>query len=457
MRWRKVGVVASTEFNSAVRTRAFLISVLFLPLIMVGSIVLQTTVARRPDTTPRTFALIDRTGRLYPAVEAAAAAYNKTVKGRDGKPERPEFHPREADPGGRPEGEFLLELSERVRKGELFAFAVIPAAALDPSKAGEAQIRYYSNTPNDDALPDWLTATINALVREDRLKDAGIEPRTVAALSMPVALRNLTLVDRAAAPAAGAPGEAGVGGEAGESAAAAGVGEAKDVDPIRSALVPAALMFVVFMVVMTTTPQLLQSVIEEKMSRISEVLLGSITPYELMMGKLLGNVGVSLLLAMLYVGGAYAVAAHYGYADAVPPYLLAVTALFIVLAVVLFGSLYLAIGSACSELKDAQSLMMPVMLLSMFPIFIWMAVLRQPNSGLAVGASLFPPATPYLMLLRMALQPPPPAWQVGLSIGLTLLTVLAAVWAAGKIFRVGLLMQGKAPSFAQLAKWVVAR
>ena len=149
-------------------------------------------------------------------------------------------------------------------------------------------------------------------------------------------------------------------------------------------------MFVVFMVVMATTPQLLQSVIEEKMSRISEVLLGSVSPFELMMGKLLGNVGIAMLLASLYVGGGYAVATYFGYTDSIPPTLLASTALFIAMAVLLYGSLYLAMGSACSELKDAQSLMMPVMLLSMMPMFFWLAVVQAPNSPLSVGLSLVP-------------------------------------------------------------------
>ena len=76
----------------------------------------------------------------------------------------------------------------------------------------------------------------------------------------------------------------------------------------------------------------------------------------------------------------------------------------------------MAVGAACSELKDAQSLMMPVMLLSMFPTFVWMAVLKSPSSPLAVGLSLFPPASPFLMLMRMAMRPAPPFWQVGLSI-----------------------------------------
>ena len=97
---------------------------------------------------------------------------------------------------------------------------------------------------------------------------------------------------------------------------------------------------------------------------------------------------------------------------------------FLILAILLYGSLYMAVGSACSELKDAQSLMMPVMLLSMLPVFVWTAVLKNPESPLSVGMSLFPPSSPFLMLMRLALRPAPPAWQVVLSVVLTTLTVL---------------------------------
>jgi ABC-2 type transport system permease protein len=98
-----------------------------------------------------------------------------------------------------------------------------------------------------------------------------------------------------------------------------------------------------------------------------------------------------------------------------------------------------------------------VMLISMFPTFVWLAVLKSPSSPLAVGLTLFPPATPFLMLMRMALRPAPPYWQVGLSIVLATLTAVFCVWAAAKIFRTGLLMQGKAPSFRELARWVAAK
>ena len=222
-------------------------------------------------------------------------------------------------------------------------------------------------------------------------------------------------------------------------------------------LMPVVLMFAMFFVIMTSAPQLLNSVLEEKMSKISEVLLGSITPFELMMGKLLGNVGIAIVLATLYIGTGFAVAAYYGYADVVSPPLVVALAVFLVLAVMLYGSLYMAVGAACSELKDAQSLMMPVMLLSMFPTFVWMAVLKSPSSPLAVGLALFPPASPFLMLMRMAMRPEPPLWQVALSIVLCTATSFLCVWAAAKIFRTGLLMQGKSPTYREISRWVLAK
>ena len=450
MRWRKVGVVAATEFNTAVRSKAFVISILFLPIIMIASVLLQTVVAQRADNAPKTIGVVDRSGTLYQAVAEAADARNAALaatapKEEDGSPDLDDNPMRSSgskfllepiEQGDRPESEFLLSLSDRLRQGGLDAFVVIPADAIAPKTSEPGEIRFYSANPNDSAIRNWLEMTINAEVRDRRLRTAGIDPTKATLLSRPVRAENLTLLER------GRDGSGDIRG-------------AEKVDQIRSALVPAALMFIVFMVVMSSTPQLLQSVIEEKISRISEVLLGSLSPFELMMGKLLGGVGVALVLSTLYVGSSYGAAAYYGYADGIPPYLLAVTAMFIVLAVVLFGSLYLAIGSACSELKDAQSLMMPVMMLSLLPLFFWMAVLKAPNSPLAVGASLFPPATPYLMLMRMALKPGPPAWQVALAIGLTLLTVIACVWAAGRIFRIGLLMQGKPPSIRELVRWAV--
>jgi ABC-2 type transport system permease protein len=444
----KIYVIATTEFGSAVRTKSFLIGILLLPVIMGGSIVLQLLAARQVDTKPRRFAVVDHSGMLYRVIEDAARTRNAREVLKGGKQVAPRFEPERVDAQGRPDQEVLLGLSERVRKGDLFAFIEIPAGLDDPNGSATT-IPYHSDNPNYNDLRGWLDATITAAVRTRRYRAAGIDPSLTARLDRPVFSENLGLLAREApAPSSGRPAAPGAAGK---------IKAAERVDPIRTFAVPAVLLFVTFLVVMSSAPQLLNSVIEEKMSRISEVLLGSVTPFELMMGKLLGNAGIALVLATLYVGAGYGFAAYKGYGDAVPPHLLATMALFLVLAVFLFGSMYLAVGSACSELKDAQSLMMPVMLLSMLPMFVWTAVIQNPASPLSVGMSLFPFATPYLMLVRMALHPSPPFWQVGLSVVLTTATAVACVWAAGKIFRTGLLMQGKAPSFVQLARWVMAK
>jgi ABC-2 type transport system permease protein len=415
---RKIWVIASTEFGSAVRTKSFLISLLMLPILYGLAFGLQLLVVRRVDTRTRTFAVVDRTGVLYPAIERADA-------GADAE----------------------LELSDRVRRGQLDAYVVIPAAAAEvpaPGAGTPPALEYHSDNPTDNVIRNWLPAVVNAEVRARRCRAAGVDASLAARLNQPLGLDNFGLVERKAPEASDAPG-------------APAVTTAEKVDRIRTAGAPVALLIVMFMIIVSTTPQLLNSVMEEKLSKISEVLLGSVTPFELMMGKLLGNAGIAAVLAAIYVAGGYAVAAYYGYADAVPPALLAALALYLFLAILLFGSLFLAVGAACSELKDAQSLMMPVLILLMLPMLVVSAIINNPSSTLSVGLSLFPPASPYLMLMRMAMRPTPPAWQVGLSIVGTTLTALFCVWAAAKIFRTGLLMQGKAPSYRELVRWVMAR
>ena len=306
-----------------------------------------------------------------------------------------------------------LELSDRIRRGELDAYVVIPAEAIGPPPPGALKpptIEYHSDNPNDDVVRNWLVATVNSEVRTRRFRSAGLDQALADRLNQPIGIDNLGLVDRQASTTGGQT----------------AIKAAEKIDPVRTAVVPIVLMYVMFFVIMTSTPQLLNSVIEEKMSKISEVLLGSITPFELMMGKLLGTPAIAGLLGALYIAGGYGVAVYHGYADVISVPLLMAMGLFLVLAILVYGSQYMAVGAACSELKDAQSLMMPVILMSTFPVMVWPAILKDPASPLAVGLSLFPPASPYLMLMRMGMRPAPPAWQVGLAVVGTALTAVSA-------------------------------
>ncbi len=444
--FRKIWVVATTEFGSSVRTKAFIAGLLLLPVLVGSSILLQLFVMKRVDTRTRTVAVVDRTGVLYPAIEKAARAYNDQAVDAQGKTVRPRIQPSmTAMPGDGPvDLAVALDLSDKIRRGELDAYAVIPADAVASPTSATAPpraIEYHSDNPNDDVVRNWLVAIVNGEVRARRFRSAGLDQALADRLNQPVGIDNLGLVDRRASATGGGT----------------EIKAAEKIDPVRTAAVPIVLMYVMFFVIMTSTPPLLNSVIEEKMSKISEVLLGSITPFELMMGKLLGQTAVAGLLGMLYIAGGYGVTIYYGYADVISVPLLAAMALYLVLAIMLFGSLYMAVGAACSELKDAQSLMMPVILISTFPVMVWPAILKDPASPLSVCLSLFPPASPYLMLMRLGMRPAPPAWQVGLSVVGTTSTAILCIWAAGKIFRTGLLMQGKAPSFRELARWVMAK
>ena len=429
----RIVLVATSEFLTLVRTKAFLIGVLLMPVFMGGTIVFQRMTERRLDTTTRTFAVVDHTGVVFPVVAAATEEWNRQAVDADGVPRAPRFEARRVEPGRRPIDALRLQLSEQVKREELFAFVEIPQASLDADRDPPAAIPYHSDHPSYETLPRFLNVAIGRAVVAVRFRAASLDPQAIARLTRAPPLESLGLFERDASGR---------------------LKEAEPIDRLRAIAVPAGFMALMFLVVMTSSPQLLNSVMEEKMTRISEVIISSITPFQLMMGKLLGSAAVSLLLAAVYLTGAYRVAAYWGYADALTAAMVGWFLLYLVCAVLLFGSLFVSIGAACTDFKDAQSMMTPAMLFVMLPVFTWTAVLRAPDSALAVGLSLFPPATPFLMLLRLALRPAPPLWQVLLSVALVLLTVVAAVWAAGKIFRTGILMHGKSASVREMIRWV---
>jgi len=127
---------------------------------------------------------------------------------------------------------------------------------------------------------------------------------------------------------------------------------------------------------------------------------------------------------------------------------------YFILAYFMFASLMAAIGSAVNDLREAQSLMTPVIMLMMLPYIFFMPVIRAPSSMLSVVLSFIPPVSPFIMIMRVASTDPPPVWQVALSIAVNAVAVVFFLWLAAKIFRVGLLMFGKPPNLRTLVKWV---
>ena len=427
----KALIVAASEFNTLVRSKAFLLGLLMMPVFMAIAFGVQKFTRNATDVKDRVFVVVDRSAALYAPIKGAADDWNGAAKA-SGTQVAPMFLPSEATFADG-DDQARAALSDRVKSGELYAFVEIPKDALDP--ASTSSIRYYSNHPGYRPLPTWIGTTVNREIMTHRFREAAIDRALVTRLTKRLDIAELGLLQRD-------------GGGAIKAAA--------PVDKIRTVAIPVGMMMILLFSVMSGAPQLLNSVIEEKMSRISEVLIGSITPFELMMGKLIGCVAVSVLLAAIYVGGGLITAQYYGYGDAIRASDVAWLTLFLLMASFMFGSIFITIGAACSDLKDAQGMMTPAMLIMMFPWMTWFAILNAPDSPVSVGLSLFPTNAPFLMLLRIMLPPGPPAWQILLSVVLALVTSIAAVYAAGKIFRTGLLMQGKAATFGEMWKWVRA-
>jgi ABC-type Na+ efflux pump permease subunit len=429
---RKIWTVSVTEFLQAIRSKAFVIGVLLLPALGGISAIVPKFAGDEVDKLERKVAVVDETGRLYPMLSLVADQWNAAQVGKDGTVKGPRFRLQQVRiAAGRAIDDTRVDLSNRVRDGDIFAFVELPKGLF----ADAPRLRYYTDSPTFQPLPRWLEEVVGRLVIAERLRNTNVDPQTMLALVRETQIDRLGLLARS---------------DDGQ------VVPAKATDPIRSFITPMVLMMLMFVIVISTASPLLNSVMEEKMTRISEVLLGSVSPFELMAGKLLGVVGVSIVLSAIYLSGAYGFAAYHGYGDAVTPMQIVWFVVYLILAILIYGSLFIAIGAAATDLKDAQALMTPGMMLFMSPMFIWLPILRAPGSTLAVVASLVPFATPVLMTLRLALTPAPPAWQIALGFGLTLAATVFFVWAGGRIFRVGILMQGKSATFAEMWRWVRA-
>jgi ABC-2 type transport system permease protein len=223
-------------------------------------------------------------------------------------------------------------------------------------------------------------------------------------------------------------------------------------------LVPAGFMFLLWMAVITSGNYLLTSTIEEKSSRVMEVLLSAVSPIELLCGKLVGQAGVAGVMLLMYGGVGLAGLGAVAMLDVVPlPHLLWLVVWF-PLAYFTVAAIMVSLGSAVSDLREAQSLIGPAMILLTLPLILWFPIVENPNGTLATVCSFIPPAAPFVMILRLTgANEPVPLVQALLAMFVSSATVVAILWAGARVFRVGVLMQGKPPSPMELLRWIKAR
>jgi ABC-2 type transport system permease protein len=449
---RKMLVIASREYQAAVRTKTFIISLVILPVMMLGSILMQWLLRGFVDTGDKKFVLVHhgRSMELVNFIRAKVEEYNQKeifhpVTKKQVKPRFVVDKVLQAAPSQEALELQRYELSEDIRAGRLLGFLeIIPSAAKvwpakkdEPAPPNHVQVflRYQSNRPTFVDFSRFVEIEVTKKVQSTLAQKDGLNESKTQALLHPVELESKGLSRR--------------------DSRTGKIEDASEQSRFAPVIVPAAMMLLMFMVVMMTATPFMQSVVEEKMQRIAEVLLGSARPFELMMGKLIGMVGVSLTIAAVYLGGAYWAADRFGFADSISVELLLWFIVFQTLAGLMFGSLFIAIGAACTDMKETQNLMWPVMLLVCLPLFLMGTVLQEPNSAVARWISFFPFATPTLMIARISVPPGLPWWEPAVAVTIVLATTVACVWAAGRIFRVGILLQGKGARIGQICKWIL--
>lgn len=227
--------------------------------------------------------------------------------------------------------------------------------------------------------------------------------------------------------------------------------------------------FVLYMVILIYAVSVMRSVLEEKTSRVVEVVLSSLRPWQLLLGKILGvgAVGLTQLTVWALVGTGFAalglpgmIARQPGFAQLAEarrflpgPVFFAQFVVFFLGGYFIYAALYAAVGAMCNSDEEAQQAQFPLMLLILVPVFALMGVIESPNAPVSVALSLIPFFSPFLMFARAA-GGAAPAWQITLSIVLMGGTVLAVAWVGGRIYRVGILMTGKRPTIPELWRWI---
>lgn len=447
---RKILRIAWRDFVATVARKSFVVGIAVVPLVMGLMIVaLPLLLDERAPAVQGHIAVIDRAGPVAPELgrqlSPAAIAARHAERDHEAAP----LPVASATPAASafathatpsvpaqldlevlplpPDADLEREKGRVGENSERLALVVVHADAVRRAEGSRAFGSYdlYVRSKLDDRVQREIdTATRRAIVRE-RVRALDLDPDEVRALTRVHHSRSIVITQE---------------------------GERKNL-PVLNAVLPAAFMVLLLVTVLSGGGQLMTTTIEEKSNRIVEVLLSAVTPMELMTGKILGQLFVGLLVLAIYGGMGIAAAASFALQGLFDPWLLVYLVVFYLISYFVIGAFMAAVGAAVSDLRDAQSLLRPVMVVLMIPWLLWMPIARDPNSTLALVASFVPPVNTFGMLLRMSSSSPPPSWQVWLSIAVGLASAYASLWFAAKVFRIGLLEFGKAPDLRTLIRW----
>jgi ABC-2 type transport system permease protein len=419
---RKVWAVIRREFIERVRSKWFLISTILGPIFMIALGVLPSLLATRTGRVNQIVLVNQGTGGLATRIQAQLA--------RSGRFQVAILES-DADRGTA----VTDSLTDGVRLESIDGFLTVTAATIE---AGSAEYR----GRNVSSLRDMavLEGGVRQAVVVERLHRRGIDPAVVQEAQSRIDLRTLRITKRGAT------------GESGEATFILGY----------------AVGLILYMVILLYGINVMRSVLEEKQTRIIEVLVSSLRPFQLMMGKVIGvgSVGLFQFLIWTAVGwgmvhyrttilGWFKVPAEAMNAVQMPSIsteLMTMVIVYFLLGYLLYAALFAVVGASVNTDTEAQQAQQPVMMLLVAALIVSFGALGDPGGQLAVTASLIPLSAPVIMPVRVATSDVP--WsQITTSLGILVATVLLVVWGSARIYRIGILMYGKRPSMKELWRW----
>jgi ABC-type Na+ efflux pump permease subunit len=440
----RIRLVAKREFVTTVGRKGFLIGVFIMPVLMIGlfTLIPRILASRTPQIVAEV-AVQDQSGGLLPALRNALdperIAARRAAARRIQAQNAPPGVRTNAAPVGPPVPRFAVTdrsnmaladartwVGEPTQRNQPRALVVIrPDAVRPPTGSGFGTYELYVSPNLDENTENVLHESLRLALVAARFSATGLDPEAIEATMR---------VNRPDALIVGASGE-------------------KPAQRGFNRFLPFAMGILLFIGVLTGGQTLMTSTIEEKSNRVVEVLLAAVSPLELMWGKLIGQLGVGLVVMAIYIGMCVLGLFQFALFGLLDPMLIVWLLAFFLVTYLVFGALMLAIGAAVNQIADAQSLLGPVMLLLIAPYMLAPIIGQAPNSVFSVAVSFIPPINTFAMMARLATVTPPPVWQVLLSLLIGVAAAAGAVWFAAKVFRIGLLMHGKPPNLATLIRW----
>lgn len=404
----KTAIVIRKEYLERVKSKGFIISTILIPLLMAAFIVVPILTQFLSRDSKTVIAIHDATGKYQSAIETAFEKQETlSMIWVDWQKESE----REATLKG-------------IEMGKISGYLLLK------ENDGKLEAIYTAKNIVDFSINRKIESTIQKAISRLTLKNKGFSDDEIAMLEKPIELKMQKIS----------------GGVQGDKGA------------LSEFLLAYVMVMLIYGTLLTYGITVMSSVMEEKSSKVMEVLIASVKPFELMVGKV---VGIGLVAFTQYVIWAVvalvlsAASLQYNpkFQFEIAPSLLFYFVLYFVLGYLIFATLYAAIGSAFENAQDAQPLTTPITFLIIIPIVAMNYVISKPDSVVSVVLSLFPFFSPILMMGRLTITEVP-FWQVLLSITLMVGTFYAVMLFSAKVYRVGVLMYGKKPTLAEIFKWL---